>query len=303
MNALIAELERMLQRLIGEHIRLETVPSRGACFVNADKGQIEQVVMNLAVNARDAMPDGGRITIRTSTATLGPEECARNPELRPGEYVLLTVNDTGCGMDAGTRERIFEPFFTTKPEGAGTGLGLSTVYGIVKQTGGHLEVESEPGRGAEFKVYLPAILEDARAEEGGIDRMPAPGGGETILLVEDEDLVRRMVASALRRFGYTVIETESGHGAIDRLSRPTEGGDPPRIDLLITDVVMPEMSGPELAGEIRKLQDGIRTLYISGYTENAMARRGDLQRGEAFLQKPFTPSELAKQVRGILEAG
>jgi len=303
MNALIGELERMLRRLIGEHILLETVLSPGACFVNADKGQIEQVVMNLAVNARDAMPEGGRLTIRTSTVTLGPEECERNPELRPGKYVLLTVNDTGCGMDAETRERIFEPFFTTKAMGQGTGLGLSTVFGIVKQTGGCLVVKSESGRGAEFDVYLPAIPEDAPAEEADPDRPPAVGGGETILLVEDESLVRRMVSSALRRFGYVVIETESGHGAIDRLSRRSEGGAPPRIDLLITDVVMPEMSGPELAEEIRKLQGGIRTLYISGYTENAMTRHGDLQRGEAFLQKPFTPSELAQQVRGILEDG
>jgi two-component system cell cycle sensor histidine kinase/response regulator CckA len=296
LNALVTGTEKMLRRLIGEDITLTATLPPTLGRIRADAGQVEQVIVNLAVNARDAMPQGGRLTIETRDVELDIEYALRHPEVKPGRYVMLCVSDTGLGMSRETQSRIFEPFFTTKGPGQGTGLGLATVYGIVTQAGGHLEVHSELGRGTEFKIYLPAVDETpspgTRSFHG---THPAPHGDETILLVEDEDAVRKTTKVTLQSLGYTVLEARNGVEALRLCERYREP-----IHLAITDVVMPEMSGRQVAERLSKLRPLTKVLFLSGYTDDAVVRHGILQAEVAFLQKPFSVTALARKVRDVL---
>jgi signal transduction histidine kinase/ActR/RegA family two-component response regulator len=296
LNGVVAEMEKMLRVLIGEDVELVTLLDPALGRVRADAGQLEQVLMNLAVNARDAMPGGGRLTIGTANVALGGADARRAVGIEPGRYVALTVGDTGVGMDAATQARVFEPFFTTKGPGKGTGLGLATVYGIVQQSGGHVTVESAPGRGAMFTVRLPRVEEALEVLEPDVPTGGPRSGSETILLVEDEDEVRGLVRKMLRVRGYTVLEAGGGPQALE-LSRTHPGP----IDLLVTDVVMPQMSGAELASRLTPLRPAMRVLYISGYTDDAIGHHGVLEPGVAFLHKPFTAQALATKVREALE--
>jgi two-component system cell cycle sensor histidine kinase/response regulator CckA len=295
-NDLISNLGAMLQRLIGEDIELVEKLSPTAGNVRADPGQLEQVVANLVVNARDAMPKGGRLTIRTAPAILD-EEAARQIGIRPGPYVLIEVEDTGCGMDADTRSHVFEPFFTTKHSGKGTGLGLSTVYGIVTQSGGHVDVESTPGEGARFRVYLPRVDAPAVSQSGRVLVTSVPRGQETILLAEDDSAVRDFLQEVLSRQGYRVLIAADGPEAL-RVAELHTG----HIHLLLTDVIMPKMTGRELAERIALLRPGIRVLFISGYPGDTIVEQGVLSPELSFVQKPFTVGDLALRVRGVLDA-
>jgi PAS domain S-box-containing protein len=296
LNEVIAGMERMLRRLIGEDVELAATHLPGLRRVLVDPGQMEQVIMNLAVNARDAMPRGGRLTIETTEATLDAASAA-DVGARPGAHVVLSVTDTGVGMDGATQARIFEPFFTTKATGKGTGLGLSTVFGIVRQSGGSVAVSSEPGAGATFRVFLPAQARDAE-----VARAPAAlghaalRGAETVLLVEDDEHVRVLARAILRRCGYAVLEAQGGGDAL-LLCEQHAGA----IDLLLTDVVMPRMRGPELAARLRPLRPAMRVLYMSGYTDDAALRDGVLDATIRFVQKPITPEALARAVREALD--
>jgi len=295
LNELIADLSRMLTRLLGEDIDLQFLPAADLGNVRADPGQVEQVLMNLALNARDAMPTGGRLTIETANVELGEEYAAKHVSVVPGPYVMVGVSDTGCGMDEATQQRLFEPFFTTKKDGKGTGLGLSSVYGIVKQHDGNIWVYSEPGKGTTFKIYLPRVAAEVS------ERHPSPefvtGGAETILLVEDNDAVRDVGRRHLEGLGYTVL-CASGPGEAEGVAQRHEG----HIDLLLTDVVMPGKSGRELYESLRAQQPDLRVLYMSGYTGNAIVHHGVLEGGTLFLQKPFERKALADKVRQALEA-
>ena len=295
LNALVGGVQRMLARVIGEDVTLAAALSPAAGAVRVDPGQFEQVLLNLAVNARDAMPTGGRLTIETGAAELDAEYAAGRAEVRPGRYALVAVSDTGCGMAAEVQARIFEPFFTTKPAGKGTGLGLATVFGIVKQSGGHVAVYSEVGRGTTFKVYLPPAPAPASAAER--TPPPAPGGRETVLLVEDEGKVRALAGLALRRAGYAVLEA----GGADEAAAVT-AAHRGAVDLLLTDVVMPGTGGRALAERMAAAAPGLRVLYMSGYTDDAVVRHGVLHAEVAFLQKPFTVDGLLRKVRGALDA-
>ena len=297
LNAVVANIDTMLQRVIGEDIDLLTILSPGLASVKADPGQIEQVLMNLLVNARDAMPAGGRLTIETADVVLDTDYARTHVAVNPGRYVMLAVSDNGCGMDAETQARIFEPFFTTKELGKGTGLGLSTVYGIVKQSGGNIGVYSEPGRGTTFRIYLPRIEEAAEAVEPGKAREQLPRGSETILLVEDEAGVRTLAKTILQTHGYTVLDAAQGKDAF-LLSGQHEG----LIHLMVTDMVMPEMSGREVAERLKPLRPNMKVLFMSGFTDKAMVHHEELDQGMAFLQKPFTPQTLARKVREVLDA-
>jgi CheY-like chemotaxis protein len=263
-------------------------------LVHADPRQLEQVIMNLVVNARDAMPDGGRLTLETANEYVAEDDPRAGPELPPGWYVVLTVSDTGSGIAPEIQASIFDPFFTTKEPGRGTGLGLSTVYGIVKQSGGHIEVESAPDRGSVFRIYPPQLVAPAPRRLGMRSLEPGPRGDETILLVEDEEAVRVFASKALERQGYTVLEARHGRDALLRLA---DYAGP--IQLLITDIVMPEMGGGELARRLTAERTDLRVLYMSGYADGETARRG-LGVGAAYLQKPFTSEALAKKVREVL---
>ena len=298
LNAVVGGIGPMLQRLIGEDVGLmvNLDPKLGA--VKADPGQIEQVIMNLAVNARDAMPDGGNLTIDTANVVLDEAYAAEHPEVNPGPYALLAVSDNGMGMDADTQARIFEPFFTTKEEGRGTGLGLSIVFGIVKQSGGHVWVYSEPGEGTTFKVYLPLTGEAEEVVEAPAEAARTTGGSETVLLVEDEELVRKMVSSILRMRGYRVLTAADGAEATQDYFRYE---DP--IHLMITDVIMPRMSGRELADRLSETHPEMKVLYMSGYTATAVRQHGVLNAGAAFIQKPFTAGALVLKVQEMLGAG
>jgi CheY-like chemotaxis protein len=265
--------------------------------VKVDPGQFEQAVINLAVNARDAMPGGGRLTIETRNAEQVEGRVGQPLDARPGRYVLVAVSDTGHGMDAATLARIFEPFFTTKGPGRGTGLGLAMVYGFVKQSGGHIEAESEVGRGTTFKVYLPRTDETAPSGRPAQDFGVLPGGSETLLLVEDQDAVRAFARHVLLTAGYTVLEARDGEEAL-RVARQCQGP----IHLLVTDVVMPGMSGPQLAEMLARDRPGLRALFVSGYADEALTRCGVPEAGPAFLQKPFNPVRLARKVRKVLDA-
>jgi PAS domain S-box-containing protein len=294
LNAVVAEMDKMLRRLIGEDIRLVSSPAQGLGHVKADPGQIEQVLLNLAVNARDAMPKGGALVLETADVILDDAYARTRPDARPGPHVMLAVSDTGHGMDAKTVGRIFEPFFTTKPEGKGTGLGLSTVYGIVRQSGGHIGVYSEPGRGTTFKVYLPRIDGEAEAAKTS-DASPPPPGTETILLVEDEQALREMTREILESSGYRVLEGSGPEEAL-ALARTHMGP----IALALTDVVMPGMSGLDLAKGLRGVQPSTKVLYMSGYTDDAIGHHGLLDEKTHFLQKPFTSERLLRKVRQVL---
>jgi len=295
LNAVVPGIATMLQRLIGEDIELVYRPGAELGRVKADPGQLEQVIMNLAVNARDAMPDGGRITIETGNVELGEHYARQHVGVQPGQYVMLALSDTGIGMDVATQARIFEPFFTTKAPGKGTGLGLSTVYGIVKQSDGNIWVYSEPGRGTTFKVYLPRV-EDA-AESVQVIK-PAPGRGtESILLVEDDEGVRALAREVLEDYGYTVFEARDVADAILIAERHTGP-----IHLLLSDVVMPQMSGRALAERLAPLRPEMKVLFMSGYTDNAIVHHGRLDSDASFVQKPFTPDALARKVREVLDA-
>jgi two-component system cell cycle sensor histidine kinase/response regulator CckA len=300
---ILVELSHLLRRLIGENIELDMVHGRDLAAVKADQGQLEQVIINLAVNARDAISEGGKLAIRTSNVTVRHVRKLRAEEMPPGDYVLIEVEDNGSGIASENLDRIFDPFFSTKDVGQGTGLGLSTVYGIVKQTGGFVDFDTEAGRGTAFQIYLPqfdgALQGDTAASDADVDT-EAKGvrdltGAETILLVEDEDAVRSFSARVLRNKGYEVHEANSGEAALQLLEEQ-----PDSIDLLITDVVMPRMDGPSLVREVRKERPGLRVIFISGYTEDAFRKRLGEDGGIEFLPKPFSLKQLAAKVKEVL---
>jgi PAS domain S-box-containing protein len=297
LNQVAAGVEKMLQRILGEDIDLVLALAPDLGLTLADPGQLEQVVMNLVVNARDAMPEGGKLTIETSNVEVGEEHAARHVAVTPGSYVQLAVSDTGCGMDGQTRARIFEPFFTTKERGKGTGLGLSTVYGIVKQSGGNIWVYSEPGQGTTFKVYLPRDLSATTATASKPSTVPSRSTGtETILVVEDEEALRKVALRTLDAAGYTVLTAADGDTAL--LTSAQHAGD---IHLLLTDVVMPRMGGRLLAQALSKVRPAIKVVYMSGYSDNAIVHHGVLDAGTHFLAKPFTSANLARKVREVLD--
>ena len=295
-NDVLRETSKMLERLIGENIELHLLPHPELAQVSADRGQVQQIIMNLAVNARDAMPDGGKLVVETGHAVFDEEYVRGHFPALPGKYVMLAVSDSGAGMDAATQARIFEPFFTTKEKGKGTGLGLSTVYGIVKQSNGFVWVYSERGRGTTFKVYLPRV--EGRRETPIPETGPAEGlgGTEAILVVEDEAPLRELACRILQRKGYSVIPAANGEEALERAASCAG-----KIDMLVTDMLMPRMGGKELASRMKARFPGIRVLYISGYTDHSIVHRGILDEGVAFLQKPFSMESLARKVRAILD--
>jgi CheY-like chemotaxis protein len=295
LNSLVADFRKLLGRLIGEDILIETVLHSTPATVHVDPGQLEQILMNLVVNARDAMPHGGTITIGTRDVFLDEEYVQQHAEVNVGRYVVLSVGDTGSGMDKETLARIFEPFFTTKPVGKGTGLGLAMVYGIVKASGGHATVESEPGRGTTFHLYFPAVDEPEGASSIQ-SLLTKTMGRETVLLVEDEAGVRRLARQALEARGYYVLEAADGEAAL-AVSRQHTG----TIDLLLSDVVMPRMSGRELSQQLAATHPNTRVIFTSGYTDDAIVRHGLQQAESDFLQKPFTVQALLRKVREVLD--
>jgi len=295
-NDLVDDVDKMLRLLVGEDVELRLILASDAGNVRADSGQLQQVIMNLVVNARDAMPTGGKLVIETADAELTEQYAELHQAVIPGRYVMLAVSDTGVGMDAQTKARIFEPFFTTKEKGKGTGLGLSTVYGIVKQSGGYVWVYSEPGHGTTVKVYLPRV--DAPAEPQAPPRETATlTGTETILLAEDDEILRPLTKGLLTKLGYTVLDAESAQQAL-----AVAGARQGPIHLLVADVVMPGASGRELARRLAQSRPETRVLYVSGYTDDAIVHHGMLEPGLKFLQKPFTPAALARKVREVLDA-
>lgn len=295
LNGVLEDLEKILRRVIGEDIELELRLSEGLGRVMADLGQMEQVIMNLAVNARDAMPDGGRLIIETREAELDDAFARIHPGVTLGRHVLLRVTDTGCGMEKEVLDQAFEPFFTTKEKGKGTGLGLSTVYGIVKQSGGEILARSEPGNGATFEIYLPRVEGEPEAKQGPRAEAEAWGAGAHILLVEDDPSVRGLTERMLETLGYRVTAAAAGGEAL--LLVEEEGLRP---DLLMTDVVMPGMDGAALAGRLQRTRPGLKVLYMSGYTDDAIVHRGVLDSGTSFLPKPFSLQDLAEKVREAL---
>jgi len=298
LNTVIRNTEKMLRRLIGEDIELELAPSDEIDRVMADQGQIEQVIMNLSINARDAMPRGGKLILETANVALDETYAKSHASVHPGKYVMLAVSDTGCGMDKETLTKIFEPFFTTKEMGKGTGLGLATVYGIVKQSGGNIWAYSEPGRGTTFKIYLPQTQAEQEPKTDAVEKEAPKGGGEHILVVEDEDSLRKLTKTALSRLGYKVSVAANGGEAL--LLMEKKGLKP---DLVLTDVVMPNMSGKELVNHLRRNQPDLKVLYMSGYADNAIVHHGFLEPGTAFLQKPFTIRGIAEKVQAVLRRG
>ncbi len=298
-NIEIDDTYKMLERLLGEDVEIDISKGEELWLVKADRSQLEQVVINLAINASDAMPTGGKLAIETENVTFDGKYLKEHYDISRGDYVMLAISDNGHGMDANVKEHIFEPFFTTKDKGKGTGLGLAMVYGIVKQNQGEIQVYSEPGQGTVFKIYLPRAAETPEKE---VENVPGKNdidssGTETILLVEDDTVVREMSLAILRVLGYTVLEAENGEDALQVCSH-FHGV----IDLLLTDVVMPKMNGPELAGKMRELFPGIKVLFMSGYTENAIVHHGVLEEGVNFIHKPITPQSLSREVRSILES-
>lgn len=297
LNVVVDNMEKMLRRLIGEDIEFVVVKARDLGLIQGDPGQIDQVIMNLVINARDAMPNGGKVTIETANVHLEEAYARNHAEVQPGEHVMLAVSDIGCGIDEATRDRIFEPFFTTKGKDKGTGLGLSTVYGIVKQSRGHIWVYSEVGHGSSFKIYLPRV-------HGVVEKAPQPAeppascrGSEVVLLVEDEPDLRELAREILEDAGYDVLDAGNGEDAV-RIRQRHEGP----IHLMVSDVVMPHMNGPEIYERIAPVCPGLRVLFMSGYTDTGIVQNGALEQGVPFIQKPFTPDALVKKVRAVLDA-
>ncbi len=295
LNTIVSEMGKMLNRVIGEDIKLGVELAADLGSVRVDRTQIEQVLLNLVINARDAMPRGGAISIQTTNEHLDERYAAAHVDVKPGDYVMLTVSDNGMGMDKATQGRAFEPFFTTKEPGRGTGLGLASVYGIVKQSGGHIWLYSEPGVGTTFKMYFPRVY---RPAESAGARVHPEGyrGTETVLLVEDHDLFRKMTAAMMRGMGYTVLETEGAEAAFQAAAHH-----PGEIHLLVTDVVMPAINGLELREKLTAIRPGIKTLLISGYSGDVTSHYGDIGRGSAFLEKPFSTESLGLKLRALLE--
>jgi PAS domain S-box-containing protein len=299
LNTIVQGLEKMLRRIIGEDVELIINLAEDLGGVKTDPGQIEQVLLNLVVNAKDAMPEGGKLILETNNVELDEDYARTHISVIPGRYVLLSVSDTGCGMSPEVKERIFDPFFTTKAKDKGTGLGLSTVYGIVKQSGGHIWVYSELSQGATFKIYLPRFEEEAAASEAFAEKEKGGDllrGSEIVLLVEDEPSVRSLAARVLRGQGYTVLEAANGEEAMTIAQEPIIK----EIHLLLTDVVMPQMGGKELVERFKLLYPGVKILFISGYADKAIAHQALLEPGLPFLEKPFSPTDLAKKVREVL---
>ena len=295
-NMLLKDIEKMLHRILGEDVELITFLAEDLGRVKADPGQIEQVIMNLAVNARDAMPCGGKLTIETANVELDEAYARAHVAVTPGPYVMLSVSDTGVGMTPEIRDRVFEPFFTTKEKGKGTGLGLSTVYGIVKQSGGNIWIYSEPGKGTTFKIYLPRVEESLEETAEKKAKKELPGGGETLLVVEDEDIVRKLTVRLLRQQGYQVLEARHWEEAITLCK---ESQDP--IHLILTDVVMPGVSGPHLMEQLKEVRRDFKVIYMSGYADNTIVKLAILDQGIPFLQKPFTQDSLLHKVREVLD--
>jgi len=295
-NEVVADVEKMLRRVIGEDIQLVTTPGAGVGRIRADPGQIEQVLMNLVVNARDAMPKGGRLIFETANVALDDTYARAHPEVQPGPFVMLAVSDTGVGMDAQTQAHIFEPFFTTKEQGKGTGLGLATVFGIVQQSGGSISVDSRLGLGTTCTIYFPRVEDELSGSPPAPPGAPPPEGTETVLLVEDADPLRVMIREILEAAGYTVLECADPEEALRRVT----ARDAP-VRLLLTDVVMPRLSGPDLAKSVRIARPEIKVLFMSGYTDDAMGLHGVLGAGTQFIQKPFTADALIRKVREALD--
>jgi CheY-like chemotaxis protein len=286
----------MLRRLLGEDMRFDFTPASVPCLVRADPGQLEQMLTNLAVNSRDAMPDGGALAVATEVLELDASFCRSHAGVVPGRFVRLSVKDTGCGMDLHTREHLYEPFFTTKERGRGTGLGLSQVYGIVMQNQGLITVESAPGQGTEFHIFLPAV--EGSIEQDAPHARPArpPSGSERVLLVEDEAAVRELTSRILRKQGYQVVEAASAEAALQTMEAR-----PGPIDLLVTDVIMPGMNGRDLHRRLSETRPGLKVVFMSGYSWDVVARHGVLDPGTHFLAKPFAVDELARKVREALD--
>ena len=297
-NAIVSEFQRLLRPLISENIVITHSLAPGLWPVKVDPSQFEQIVMNLVINARDAMPNGGRLSISTENCVLTDNMEPFEPDMRPGDYVALTVADTGCGMSKEVLSRIFEPFFTTKPKAKGTGMGLATVYGIVKQSGGHLMVDSQPEVGTTFRVFLPreSMPEPAQPQPAAPQQPPAAAAIETVLLVEDENAVREFVKQVLDEQGYRVIEATRGDEALDLADAISD-----EIDALITDVIMPGMGGRQLADKLLQSRPDLRVLYLSGYSDDIVSKHGVLDPGTAFLQKPFNRDSLTRKLRQVLD--
>ena len=295
-NKMIVNMSNLLHSTLGEQIRIETVAAGGLWTINADAQQLESAILNISINARDAMPDGGRLTIETANTYLDDAYCRQNPEIEPGQYVMIAVSDTGSGMSADVATRVFDPFFTTKPAGKGTGLGLSQVYGFVKQSHGHIKVYSEVGAGTNVKIYLPRLIADAKEVKRAIaETMRTGDRSEIILVVEDDTLMRRLTTEALHELGYTVFESENAANALAILDREAD------VKLLFTDVVMPDINGRKLADEAVRRRPGLKVLFTTGYTANAVVHGGVLDSGVHLISKPFTLNHLAAKVRAVLD--
>jgi signal transduction histidine kinase/FixJ family two-component response regulator len=296
-NRFLSRSAEFLKRAIGERVEVEVVGTAGSWQIEADPNHLETALLNLVINSRDAMPDGGKVTIEVTNIFADEEYCRRNPELSPGQYVLICVSDTGCGMPSDVLDRAFEPFFTTKELGQGTGLGLSQVYGFVKQSGGHVKIYSEDGQGTTVSIYLPRFTRPADSDEPPAYDMPGRSeAGEVILVVEDDEDLRSYLTEALHSLGYSVLASAHAQGALAILSRNSA-----RIDLMLTDVVMPGMNGRELGRRAQEIRPGLRVLYMSGYSRNAVVHQGRLDDGIELLQKPITQTHLASRVRDVLD--
>ena len=296
LNDVVLGFRDMLQRLIGEDIHMQIFPAPSPCVISADRTQIEQILMNLVINARDAMPEGGQLILETDTVYLDESYARSHPDTEPGHYTMLSISDTGQGMDYETQQHIFDPFFTTKERGKGTGLGLATVFGIVKQHRGNIWVYSEPNEGTTFKIYLPRPLEATQLNSVLISEMPTVYGSETVLVVEDEPMVRKLACETLATYGYTVLEALNPHNGL-QIAATYEG----KIDLLLTDVIMPEMNGRELYTKVVEIRPDIKVLFMSGYTDNVIVHHGVLDEGVNFLEKPFTIRHFSQKIRRVLD--
>jgi signal transduction histidine kinase/CheY-like chemotaxis protein len=296
-NKMISGMSDLLKSTLGEHIQIETVTAGGLWTVNADAQQLESAILNISINARDAMPEGGKLTIETANAYLDEAYCRQNPEIEPGQFVLIAITDTGTGMEPAVAARVFDPFFTTKPTGKGTGLGLSQVYGFVKQSHGHIKIYSEVGAGTTVKIYLPRLTGEAKdVKPAAVEPVRTGDRSEIILVVEDDSLMRRLTSDALHELGYTVFDSDSAANALAIIDRE------PKVKLLFTDVVMPDINGKKLADEALRRRPGLKVLFTTGYTANAVVHGGVLDAGVNFISKPFTLDQLASKVRTVLDA-